>query len=334
MPCKNLIDFGPMDVSVEIASVICAMAGVARNLAADISLGVLAGDHSVLVGENSGGDGQKALDLIADDAFIAALKGSQVKYYASEEQDIVLDFGEGCFGLAIDPLDGSSNIDVNVSIGTIFSIVPALDDANKTFYQSGRAQLAGGYFIFGPQCALVMTTGNGTHQLIYDRKLDQFRYAGQMRIPKTTHEFAINASNHRHWHPPIRAYVDDCLAGERGARSKNYNMRWVASLVAETHRILSRGGVFLYPSDDRTGYNKGRLRLIYECLPIAFIVEQAEGKASDMVEPLLDLAASELHERTGLAFGSAEEVERIAHYHDLPPSEVSPLFNKRGLFSQ
>lgn len=334
MPCQNLIDFGAMKIDKELGPILCALADVAKDISHQISLGSLAGDHAALVGENAGGDGQKALDLIADDAFAKALKDSDVRYYASEEQDTVLDFDTGKYGLAIDPLDGSSNIDVNVSIGTIFSILPAQKDAQSTFYQKGSAQLAGGYFIFGPQCALVLTVGDGTHQLIYDRDRGQFRYAQQMHIPEQTHEFAINASNHRHWSDSVRAYVEDCLEGKTGPRGKNYNMRWVASLVAETHRILSRGGVFIYPADKRDGYASGRLRLIYECAPIAFVVEQAGGRATNTTDPALNQRASDLHGRIPFVFGSREEVDRITQYHDLPPAETAPLFNKRGLFSQ
>jgi len=318
----------------ELAPIIAALCEVGRDVAAIIAKGPLAGALGAGVGENLGGDQQKALDVIADDMFAERLKSTGVRYYASEEQDEVVELNpKGRYALAIDPLDGSSNIDVNVSIGTIFSIFEAAEGANESFLRKAREQLAGGYIIFGPSTALVVTFGDGTQMYTLDPDSREFVLTNErMEIPATSLEFAINASNYRHWTKPIRAYIDDCLAGDTGPRDRNYNMRWVASLVAETHRILSRGGVFLYPGDARPGYERGRLRMVYECAPIAFLIEQASGKATDGCDAILDQTAGSLHARTPFVFGSAEKVDRVALYHDLPDQEISALFGQRGLF--
>lgn len=321
-------------VPAELMPVMVALCQVSEKLAQTIADGPLAGDLAAAVGTNLGGDGQKALDLIADDAYAAALKDTMVRWYASEEQDEVVELNpKGNLALAIDPLDGSSNIDVNVSIGMIFSIFDAVDDPNDSFLRPTGEQIAGGYFIFGPQCGLVATFGDGTMQFTLNSRTREFLLVNpRVEIPKDSVEYAINASNYRHWPRPIRAFVDDCVDGAEGPRGENFNMRWVASLVAETHRILSRGGVFLYPGDDREGYARGRLRMVYECAPIAFLIEQAGGKATDGVDPVLKQQAGELHGRTPFVFGSANKVDKIAAYHDLPENETSALFGKRGLF--
>ncbi len=311
-----------------------ALCQVASKLAITIARGPLGQTLGAEVGENSDGDGQKALDIMADEEFAAALKGTSTRWYASEEQEDVVGIDpDGDFALAIDPLDGSSNIDVNVSIGTLFSIFDALDGANESFLRPANEQIAAGYFIYGPQTALVMTFGNGTQHYVLDPDSRKFILVNAaVQITPRSHEYSINASNYRHWAPPVRAYIDDCLAGSEGPRAQDFNMRWVASLVAETHRILSRGGVFLYPSDDRKGYEHGRLRMIYECAPVAMVIEQAGGKATDGQDPIMGKTAKTLHGRTPLVFGSCEPVDRIATYHDLPENEVSALFGSRGLF--
>jgi len=322
------------DIPAKLMPVMLALADVSEKLAQTISDGPLAGDLAAAVGTNLGGDGQKALDLIADDAYMVALKDTQVRWYASEEQDEVVEMnGAGDLALAIDPLDGSSNIDVNVSIGMIFSIFPAVDDKDASFLRPARDQIAGGYFIFGPQGGLVVTFGDGTMQFTLDTRTRQFLLVKRrIEIPVESSEFAINASNYRHWPRPVRAYIDDMVDGTEGPRGREFNMRWIASLVAETHRILSRGGIFLYPGDAREGYKRGRLRMIYECAPIAFLIEQAGGKATDGIDPILDQQASELHGRTPFVFGSASKVEKVTTYYDLPENETSALFGKRGLF--
>ena len=322
------------EIPAILLPVIMALCDVSEKLAQTIADGPLAGDLAAAVGTNLGGDGQKALDLIADDAYAAALRDTQVRWYASEEQDDVVGLNpKGNLALAIDPLDGSSNIDVNVSIGMIFSIFEAVDDPHKSFLRPAQEQIAGGYFIFGPQCGLMITFGAGTLHFTMDSRTRQFLLVDDnVKIPENSTEYAINASNYRHWPRPIRAFIDDCVDGTEGPRAENFNMRWVASLVAETHRILSRGGVFLYPGDNREGYAKGRLRMVYECAPIAFLIEQAGGKATDAIDSLMELQASESHGRTPFVFGSKDKVEKITAYHDLPDNETSALFKKRGLF--
>jgi len=319
----------------DIAAVVVALAEVARDLSGIIARGPLGGALGKTVGENADGDGQKALDIMADEAFAAALAKTSVRWFASEERDAVALLNpRGALAVAIDPLDGSSNIDVNVSIGTIFSVFEAKPGGEESFLRPGREQIAAGYVIYGPQTALLLTFGAGVSLFVLDPASGRFvKVTDQQRIAATSTEFAINASNYRHWPKPVRAYIDDCLAGDAGPRTKNFNMRWVASLVAETHRILMRGGIFLYPGDAREGYAKGRLRMVYECAPIALLVEQAGGRATDGADRILDKIPAALHERTPFVFGSAEKVARVAAYHDLPASEVSPLFGRRGLFS-
>jgi len=323
------------DKPKDLGEAILALAKVGKELAALISRGALGGELGGAVGENSGGDQQKALDVLADDAFATALRKSQVKFYASEEQDdVVLLNPEGHLALAIDPLDGSSNIDVNVSIGTIFSIFEARAGANESFLRPGKEQIAAGYIIFGPQTGLMLTLGAGTAMFILDHKTGEYMLVNpRVSIVNDAIEYAINASNYRHWPSPIRAYIDDMIAGTEGVHDRNYNMRWVASLIAETHRIISRGGIFLYPSDSRESYKMGRLRMVYEGAPIAFVIEQAGGLATDGKDRILDQTPGDLHGRTPLVFGSKDKVTRVAAYHDLPENEMSPLFKKRGLFN-
>jgi fructose-1,6-bisphosphatase I len=283
---------------------------------------------------NADGDTQKALDVIADALFLQSLDGSDVRFFASEEQDHAIEIDpHGTLALAVDPLDGSSNIAVNVSIGSIFAILPAAGTAEASFLRAGRSILGAGYIIYGPQCCLVASFGDGVQRYLLDPASRRFvPLEGAAAMPRKSTEFAINASNHRHWSRPIRAWVNDCLAGSDGPRADNCNMRWIASLVAECHRILTRGGVFLYPADARKGYERGRLRHLYECAPIAFLVEQAGGAATDGVDPILDRVPRSLHERTPLVFGSADIVAQISAYHDLPEAETAALFGRRGLF--
>ncbi|MBM3606729.1 MAG: class 1 fructose-bisphosphatase [Alphaproteobacteria bacterium] len=286
------------------------------------------------IGTNSDGDGQKALDVQADALFMKALQTAGLRWYASEEQDAPVAMqADGGMALAIDPLDGSSNIDTNVSIGTIFAIYPAEDGAEASFLRPARDLLAGGYIIYGPRCCLMVSFGQGVQAYVLNPDTNRFELTqARLAMPDCSFEFAINASNYRHWPRPIRAYIDDCLAGADGPRARNFNMRWIASLVAEAHRILMRGGIFLYPADGRPGYERGRLRLLYECAPIAFLIEQAGGRATDGALPILDGHITSLHGRTPFVFGSADKVDRVAAYHDLPEAEVSALFGHRGLF--
>jgi len=324
----------PADVAPELARAVENLADVMIGIAKRIARGGIDENLADVCGTNLGGDGQKALDLIADDAFMTALKHSDVRYYASEEQDdAVLLNPEGRLALAIDPLDGSSNIDTNVSIGTIFAIYDAKETAEDSFLQAGHGIRAAGYSIFGPQCCLVVSFGAGVLKYVLDPETDKFVLVGTIKqIPQESTEYAINASNYRHWPSPIRAYIDDRVAGSEGPAERDFNMRWIASLVAETHRILTRGGVFLYPGDTRKGYAQGRLRLIYECAPIGFLIEQAGGSATDGTDPILNRVPEQLHARTPFVFGSANKVARVASYFDLPEQESSALFNERGLF--
>lgn len=311
-----------------------ALCEVGAELSRTIQRGPLGGSLGAEVGTNLGGDGQKALDIMADEAFAAKLEHAGVRWYASEEQDDVVELDpKGKYALAIDPLDGSSNIDVNVSIGTIFSVFEAKEDGDASFLRPASEQIAGGYIIYGPQTMMVVTFGKGTQEYLLEPDEHKWVLVNEaVKVPETSREFAINASNYRHWPVPIRAYIDDCIAGEEGPREKNFNMRWVASLVAETHRILTRGGVFLYPGDSRPTYERGRLRMIYECAPIAFLIEQAGGQATDGHDEIMGQTADKLHARTPFVFGSPEKVSRVAAYYDLPKQEVSALFGNRGLF--
>ena len=322
-----------------VAETVAALAAAAIEVSRLIAEGPYGGAHGEAAGSaNADGDIQVALDLRANELILAALRRAPVIYFASEEEDAILTLAQdGQLAVAVDPLDGSSNVDVNVSIGTIFSIFAAdPDGATTSFFRPGREQLAAGYVIYGPHTDLVLTLGDGVEIFVLDQADGEFHLArSAVAIPPQTREFAINASNYRHWFAPIRTFIDDCLEGADGPRGKNFNMRWVASLVAETHRIFSRSGVFLYPADRRPGYDKGRLRLLYEAFPIALLAEQAGGAATDGIEPILDKVPGELHQRTPLVFGSAEKVRRIACYHIDPAlvRDLPPLFRERGLFS-
>lgn len=302
------------------------------------ALGAAAGNSTGR--QNSDGDTQKDLDVFADDIFLDAMRRAPVSLYASEELDnpVLLD-KDAPLAIAIDPLDGSSNIETNVSIGTIFGILPGLgggvEDPAATFFQPGNKQLAAGFFIYGPQLAFVLSVGSGTHVFVFSSRLGTYVQLHESRIiPPKTSEFAINAANYRHWNEATRLYVDDCLKGSEGPRERDFNMRWIASLVADTYRILIRGGIFCYPADQRKGYSQGRLRLVYEANPMAFLVEQAGGAATDCIERILDIVPTDLHQRVPLCFGSKKEVERIGRYHTEPSSigERHPLFSNRGLF--
>lgn len=260
---------------------------------------------------NSDGDIQKPLDIISDEILISFLKKSPAAGYASEEQEGHIDFkNNNNFIVLADPLDGSSNIDVNVSIGTIFSIMSKNNlPLEKAFIQNGSHQKSSGFFVYGPQTTLFMTVGVGTSLFALDEVLGKFiLIKDNINIPETTTEFAINAAYKRFWDSATLQYINDCQNGESGPRKKNFGMRWVGSLVADASRIFNRGGIFLYPSDMREKYKNGRLRLTYEANPIAFLVEQANGEATDGHNNILNLEVKELHQRSPLIFGSKEEV--------------------------
>lgn len=326
------------ETRVAVTRAIAGLAGVSIRIAERIWLGSLSGrDPAALVGVNEDGDRQKALDVEANEMFIAALRRSSVALMISEEEKKPLALTPGApLCVAIDPLDGSSNIDTNISIGTIFSILPAsaLAEASPRL-PKGAEQLAAGFMIYGPLTALVLTVGEGVAIFTLDRSAGRYLLTRQgVALPERKSEYAINASNYRHWEEPVRAYIDECLAGAEGPRSEDFNMRWNASLVAEAYRILMRGGIFLYPRDARKGYQHGRLRLVYEANPIAFLMEQAGGRATDGVNRILDLEPAEIHQRTPLVFGSYRMVDRVARYHvELErDSDRAPLFGSRGLF--
>ncbi|WP_238120472.1 MULTISPECIES: class 1 fructose-bisphosphatase [unclassified Xanthobacter] len=322
-----------------VSDTLTALAAGAIALAARISEGPLGGDFGATLSSGEAGEGQKALDVIANDLIIAALATAPVAAVASEENEAAVELNpDAPLLVAIDPLDGSSNIDTDLSVGTIFAVLPRPEGATgadaAAFFQSGRDLLAGGYVIYGPHVALLLSVGAGTWHFALDRA-GTFRLAeANVAVKESTAEFAINMSNYHHWDDPVRAYVDDCLAGRKGPRERDFNMRWVASMVADAHRILRRGGIYLYPGDTRKGYAQGRLRLLYEAFPIAFLMEQAGGAATDGRGAILDRTASALHQRVPLVFGSREEVARVGRYHDEPAGHGarSPLFARRGLF--
>lgn len=334
---SELHEFLRATAPAELADVLAAVAATSRSVSGYIRRGPISGALGASVGVNSDGDTQKALDLFADDAFEKGLKDCSVRALASEERDDITQLSlDGRFLVAVDPLDGSSNIDANISVGTIFSIFPASPEgATESFFRAGCEQLAGGYIVFGPHLALIFTLCEGVAHFVLDPADKTFKLiADNLKIAPTTREYAINASNYRHWIPPIRTFIDDCVAGAQGPSGKDFNMRWVASLVAETHRIFVRGGVFLYPADERKGYEHGRLRLLYEANPIALLAEQAGGLATDGFTRILDKKATTLHQRTPLIFGSAEKISRISTYYTNTnfESTPSPLFGERGLF--
>ncbi len=321
----------------DIAATVRSLASAALQIRKTISEGAMGAAFAAAKGSaNADGDIQKELDVHADEIFLAASRDAPISWYASEElSEPVLLNPEARVAIAIDPLDGSSNIDTNVSIGTIFSLQPTLADDKATFSQTGAAQLGAGFFIYGPQLALVLTLGRGSSLFVFSSRLGTFvQVQESITIPGEAKEFAINTSNYRHWDEPLKLYVDDCLQGTDGPRGRDFNMRWIASMVADAYRILIRGGVFLYPSDMRKGYRQGRLRLVYEANPIAMIVEQGGGAATDGTMRILDIVPSSLHQRTPLVFGAAKEVAKITRYLTDPSSIGSrhPLFGNRGLF--
>ena len=295
---------------------------------------------------NVQGETQKPLDRISNELFLRASEwGGHVAGMLSEEMEGVYTlpahYPRGKYLLMFDPLDGSSNIDVNVAVGSIFSIAhaphPHVDAQPADFLQPGATQVCAGYAIYGPSTMLVLTLGRGTHAFTLDPMLGEWVLSHRhLKVPASTREFAINASNSRFWEPAVKRYVDECLAGQTGPRGADFNMRWIASLVAETHRILMRGGIFLYPRDTKDKAKAGRLRLLYEANPIAFLIEQAGGRASTGRQSLLDVVPESLHQRIGFVFGASDEVERIERYHRDEPLDTyaSPLFGRRGLFAQ
>jgi len=310
---------GQLRLLIEVVARACKQIAIAVNKGA---LGDVLGSAG---SENVQGEVQKKLDIISNEVLIEANEwGGHLAAMASEEMDSIHvvpnRYPQGEYMLLYDPLDGSSNIDVNVSIGTIFSVLRKVGHARgvseEDFLQPGRHQAAAGYCIYGPQSMLVLTVGNGVAMFTLNRETGSWVLThNEVAIPPDTREFAINMSNLRHWAPPVRRYIDECLAGKDGPRGKDFNMRWVASMVADVHRILTRGGVFMYPWDKREPDKAGKLRLLYEASPMAFLVEQAGGAASNGRERILDLTPAKLHERVAVVLGSKHEVERLSSYH-------------------
>jgi fructose-1,6-bisphosphatase I len=303
-----------------LAELIVGVAGSCAKISALVRRGALADALGSLGSENVQGEVQKKLDVLSNDILLDDHAGSGLcAALASEEMETIHPCVTGApYLLLFDPLDGSSNIDVNVSIGTIFSILPAptaraAEEAD--FLQPGRRQVAAGYAVYGPQTMLVLTVGKGIAAFTLAAETESWVLTQpSMSIPPETKEFAINMSNVRHWALPVRRYIDECLAGAEGPRGKNFNMRWVASMVADVHRVLSRGGVFMYPWDAREPEKPGKLRLMYEANPMSLLVEQAGGAATNAVEPILDIAPTGLHQRVAVVLGSKAEVERVTAY--------------------
>jgi len=312
-------------IPAELRLLIEVVARACKRISYEVSKGALGDILGSADTENIQGEVQKKLDVISNEILLEANEwGGHLAAMASEEMESIHPipnrYPKGEYMLLFDPLDGSSNIDVNVSIGTIFSVLKAPEGmgepTEEAFLQPGTAQVAAGYAVYGPQTMLVLTTGDGVHCFTLDREMGSWVLTqSNMQIPASTKEFAINMSNKRHWHPPVQRYVDEMLAGKTGARGKDFNMRWIASMVADVHRILNRGGVFMYPADLRDPSQPGKLRLMYEANPMAMIVEQAGGAATDGVNRIMEIAPTKLHQRVPVFLGSKEEVELVTRYH-------------------
>jgi fructose-1,6-bisphosphatase I / sedoheptulose-1,7-bisphosphatase len=325
-----------------LGPVLSELASAFATLSATVARAALAGAAGDAGTSNSGGERQKKLDVIANELLVGACARSRrVAALASEEMESPLELRPRGAELlvAVDPLDGSSNLDVNVTVGSIFSVLRRSGAASPAeLLRPGLEQVCAGYAIYGPTTMLVLTLGRGVHGFTLDRRRRAFVLTHpDLRVPPEAREFAVNASNERFWEPPVRRYVSECLAGRTGPRGDDFNMRWIASLVAEVHRILIRGGVFLYPRDTKRPPRAGRLRLLYEASPMAFLVEQAGGTASTGRERLLEVVPESLHARVPVVLGSSAEVERIVRYHREHDASGEPfrdpLFNTRCLFA-
>ena len=308
--------------NVALNKVIEGLMVACKDIAYKVQLGSLAGVLGSSTQDNVQGERQQKLDVIANDIIKFNLKGmSAVKGMASEEEaNPVPCNNHGEFLVLFVPLDGSSNIDVNVTVGTIFSILQAEPDDDPThediYLQAGREQIAAGYVLYGPSTLLALSTGRGTHIFTLDPRVGEFFLQREnVKVPPITKEFAINMSNQRFWLPPMQEYVADLLRGEEGPLGKRYNMRWIAAMVAEVHRILTRGGIFMYPYDSREASKPGKLRLMYEGNPMSMLIEQAGGKASTAFEPIMDVEPTSIHQRVSVVMGSSDEVDTVIRYH-------------------
>ncbi|TAG80942.1 MAG: class 1 fructose-bisphosphatase [Betaproteobacteria bacterium] len=312
-------------IKPELRLLIEVVARACKAIAVNVGKGALAGMLGNAGTENVQGEVQKKLDVISNEILMEANEwGGHLAGMASEEMETIHEipnrYPKGEYLLLFDPLDGSSNIDVNVSIGTIFSVLKTNDELGKvnedSFLLPGTSQVAAGYAVYGPTTLFVLTVGTGVHCFTLDREMGSWVLTqSNMMIPEETKEFAINMSNMRHWEPPVRRYIDELLQGKEGPRGKDFNMRWVASMVADVHRILTRGGIFMYPRDARTPDVPGKLRLMYEANPMSFIVEQAGGASTNGLQRILDVRPKKLHERVSVILGSKNEVERVTSYH-------------------
>jgi fructose-1,6-bisphosphatase I len=304
---------------IEVVSRAC------KTISHSVSKGALGDVLGAASTENVQGEIQKKLDIISNEILLQANEwGGHLAAMASEEMEsfhpIPNRYPKGEYLLLFDPLDGSSNIDVNVTIGTIFSVLKApegmQEPSEQDFLQVGTKQVAAGYAVYGPQTMLVLTTGNGVNCFTLDREMGSWVMTQRdIKVPADTAEYAINASNARHWFPPVRRYIDELEQGNTGPRGKNFNMRWIASMVADVHRILNRGGIFMYPADARDPDKPGKLRLMYEANPMSLIIEQAGGAATDGQQRILDIQPTGLHQRVAVFLGSKNEVERVTGYH-------------------
>ena len=309
----------------ELRLLLEVVARACKSISQAVNKGALGGVLGTAGSENVQGEVQKKLDIIANEVLIEANEwGGHLAAMASEEMDGIYvvpnRYPKGEYLLLFDPLDGSSNIDVNVSIGTIFSVLKKPEgDAGveeADFLQSGNRQVAAGYCVYGPQTTLVLTVGDGVAMFTLDREQGSFVLTEEnVQIPPDTQEFAINMSNMRHWDEPVKRYIDECLQGKEGVRGKNFNMRWIASMVADVHRILTRGGIFMYPWDKREPEKAGKLRLMYEANPMSWLIEQAGGASTNGKQRIMDLQPTKLHERVSVVLGSKNEVERVTAYH-------------------
>jgi fructose-1,6-bisphosphatase I len=312
-------------IPAELRLLIEVLARACKTISHSVGKGALGDVLGTAESENVQGEIQKKLDIICNEILLQANEwGGHLAAMASEEMETIHPipnrYPMGEYMLLFDPLDGSSNIDVNVSIGTIFSVLKAPDGmatpTEEDFLQPGTKQVAAGYAVYGPQTVLVLTTGNGVHGFTLDREMGSWVMTQRnIQIPVDTAEYAINASNARHWYAPVTRYITELEAGKTGPREKNFNMRWIASMVADVHRILNRGGIFMYPADQREPDKPGKLRLMYEANPMALLVEQAGGAATDGKQRILDIQPTKLHQRVAVFLGSRNEVERVTRYH-------------------
>ncbi len=307
---------GGRPTETAVATTIGRLAEAAFTLSEAVGRGPLADDMHELVAHHADGDAQRRLDILAEETVVERMRHAPVRYLASEESESAIEMVPGSpVAVAVDPLDGSTNIDANAPVGMIFSILPALDSAGATFRQPGRAQLAAGFFIFGPHSSLMLTLGDGVVIFTLDRTTQRFTLArAKVTTPKASREYAVNGSNARFWTDGVRSFVEELIAGADGPRAIDFNTRWVGALCGEAYRIILRGGLYLYPGGTRRGQVRGRLRLLYEANPIAFLVEQAGGEATDGDRPILDVTPDSLHVHTPLIFGSRDEVERFLRH--------------------